>query len=98
MAKKQKVLRCLCVRPPAAGEIVDGEKKEEYRSRPTNIRERIGIIESGSGTIIGEVDLVGCIEDDFDFFIWKLKHPVRYKKPRPYKHPNGAVVWVRVPV
>lgn len=52
--------RALVVRKPYAGMIVDGEKVWEMRSRPTNIRGRVGIIEARSGTIIGEVDLVDC--------------------------------------
>lgn len=29
-------------------------------------------------------------------YAWVLKNPKRFLKPRPYKHPNGAVVWVRL--
>ena len=91
-------LRCLCVRPPYAGQIVDGKKLEEYRSQPTRIRGKIGIIESGSGTIIGEAELYDCTEkDDWDF-IWHLRNAKRFKTPVPYVHPFGAVVWVRVPL
>lgn len=92
------ILRCLCVRPPYAGRIVAGEKEEEYRTQPTRIRGRIGIIESGSGTIIGEVDLFDCTErGDWDY-IWHLRNAKRYQVPVPYVHPFGAVVWVRLPI
>ncbi|WP_143032211.1 hypothetical protein [Tenacibaculum sp. MAR_2009_124] len=36
------------------------------RSRPTKIRGRIGLIESGSGLIVGEVDLEGCSSEPIE--------------------------------
>ena len=53
-------MKCLIVKPPFANYIVNGIKTIEYRSRKTNIRGRIGIIESGSSTILGDVQLVDC--------------------------------------
>ena len=41
--------------------ILDGRKTWEIRGRQTNKREKIGIIQSGTGTVIGTVDLVDCI-------------------------------------
>jgi hypothetical protein len=29
-------------------------------------------------------------------FAWELQKPVRYDCPRPYDHPAGAVVWVKL--
>ena len=90
--------RCLCVRAPYAGQIVTGGKGEEYRTRQTNIRGVIGIIESGTGTIIGEAELYDCTErGDLDY-VWHLRNARRYANPVPYVHPFGAVVWVRVPM
>lgn len=92
-------LSCLCVRAPYAGQIVDGLKTEEYRSRPTKIRGRVGIVQSKTGTIIGEVTITGCKDisgGDGEEFAWQLADGRRYKKPIPYQHPNGAVVWVKV--
>lgn len=53
--------RALIVRAPYAAMIVDGLKTWEMRGRDVSPKMcgRIGIIEAGSGTIIGEVDLVG---------------------------------------
>lgn len=110
------IKRALIVRNPYAGMIVDGLKSWEMRSRPTTLRERFGIIEARSGLIIGDVELVDCLDlrlrdlkdkvhlhqvDDFAVlekwhFAWVLERPTRYKKPRPYIHPPGAVVWVRL--
>ena len=30
-------------------------------------------------------------------YAWVLKKAQKYKSPRPYKHPSGAIVWVRLP-
>ena len=43
-----------------------------------------------------------CI--DFDYaevgykspYSWVIKNPIKYKEPKPYKHPNGAVIWVKL--
>lgn len=29
-------------------------------------------------------------------YAWVLSNPVRYENPKPYKHPNGAVIWVKL--
>jgi len=58
--------KVLLVKSPYASYIVKGIKTK-MRSRRTNIRGRIAIAESGTGTIIGEVDLVDCLGDiDFE--------------------------------
>lgn len=41
-----KNMRALSIRQPYAEQILRGKKKVEYRSRPTNIRERIYIYAS----------------------------------------------------
>lgn len=53
-------MKGLIIQDPHAHRIVEGSKKWEMRSRKTNVRGRIAIILAGSGTIIGEADLVGC--------------------------------------
>lgn len=89
--------RCLCVKSPYARRIVDGVKFEEYRTRSTRIRGRIGIIESGTGTIIGDAVLYDCTQrGDWDY-VWHLRDARRYAVPVPYNHPFGAVIWVKVP-
>lgn len=30
-------------------------------------------------------------------FAWILKNSKRFEKPIPYKHPQGAVIWVNIP-
>ena len=93
----ERFFRCLCVRAPYAGRIVDGKKTEEYRSTATRIRGRIGIIESGTGKIIGEAELYDCTKIGDWEYVWHIRRAKRYGKPRPYVHPFGAVIWVKVP-
>jgi hypothetical protein len=40
--------------------ILSGEKNWEIRSRYTNIRGRIALIQSGSGLVVGVANLIGC--------------------------------------
>ena len=71
------IKRALIVRKPYAAMIVSGQKTWEMRSRSTNIRERIGIIEAGSGLIIGEVELVNCLACSLSYLKDKVhKHQV----------------------
>ncbi len=89
-------MRLLIVKQPWAEQIVTGLKQIEYRSRRTHIRGRIGIVAARTGTIIGEVDLIGC-EGPFDgLYNWLLANPLRYDIPKHYSHPQGAQVWVLI--
>jgi hypothetical protein len=51
--------RALMVREPYISYILTSRKRWELRGLPTNIRGRIGLIRSGSGLVIGEVEIVG---------------------------------------
>ena len=42
-----------------------------------------------------------CIEDVKTLpykitYAWIISEPCRYESPKPYKHPNGAVIWVKL--
>ena len=88
-------MKCLFVRAPFAGWIVDGVKTVEYRTRPTNIRGRIGIVQSKSGTVIGTAEITGCEwNEELEHFEWKLADAVRFAVPVPFPPKNGAVVWI----
>ena len=90
-------MKCLFVRAPFARWIVDGVKTIEYRSKASNIRGRIGIIQSMSGTVVGDVEIVGCNwNEKLHVFEWTLANPRRYKTPQPFKGKPGAVVWIEV--
>ena len=87
-------MHCLFVKAPFAGWIVDGVKLIEYRTKPTNIRGRIGIIESGTGTVIGDVQLINSAWNQTQgMYIWLLQSPRRYAKPVPFEHKVGCVTW-----
>lgn len=49
--------RALIVKQPWVDLILSGEKTWEMRSKRTLIRGRIGLIEQGTGLIVGECDL-----------------------------------------
>ncbi len=115
------MMRALLIRRPWIDLILDGKKTWEIRGSGTSIRETIGLIASGSGTVIGVCDLVDCIGPltiaEFGrnaakaamtraearsgsgyrhTYAWVLDKPRGLKKPVPYQHPSGAVIWVNL--
>lgn len=100
--------------------ILAGIKFWEMRSRHTKVRGFIGLIEAGSGLIVGTARLTDSI-GPLSTERWRCnvsKHKVPYRgcehlaaknwnhawvlddakkldEPIPYKHPQGAVIWVR---
>ncbi len=118
--QETNVMRALLIRSPHIEKILDGTKTWEIRSARTNIREQVGLIRGGSGTIIGVCDVVDCIgpltEDQFrknarkagmkpseaslgyddKTFAWVLANPQYLKAPVRYKHPTGAIIWVKL--
>ena len=95
--KTPQTIKCLFVRSPFAGWIVDGVKTIEYRSKASNIRGRVGIIQSMSGTVIGDVEIVGCNwNDKIQHYEWSLANARRYKHPLTFQQKSGAVVWIGV--
>ena len=54
--------RGLIIRQPWIELILSGQKMWEMRSKPTRIRGRIGLIEQGSGLIVGEAELTGSLD------------------------------------
>jgi hypothetical protein len=52
-------MKALIIRKEWLDMILDGSKTWEMRSRPTNVRGRILLIEAGSGHIVGECVLTG---------------------------------------
>lgn len=110
-------MKGLLIKKPWIDYILDGKKDWEIRGKNTSIRGKIKLIQSGSGLVVGEAELVDCIYLSFEMFkqscehhcitdislypykktyAWVLKNPVRYKKPLPYEHPLGAVIWVNL--
>ena len=113
------IMDALIVKKPWIDKILSGEKTWEIRGSKTMKRGRIALIESGSGTVVGEIDLVDslgplnknqfesnvkkhCVDSSFEdisykkVFAWVLENPMRYEVPRPYNHPSGAIIWVKL--
>lgn len=114
-------MKGLIIKRPWIDLILDGSKTWEIRGSATHTRGPIGLIPSGSGCVVGVVDLVDCLSlSDKAYrqgqafhqiqnaavvplpyprlYAWVLAHPRRLAVPRPYVHPRGAVIWVRLPV
>lgn len=110
-------MKALIIKQKWLDKILAGEKTWEMRGSRTNMRGRIALIQSGSGLIVGECDLVNCLAVDETIFratqnlhgmknveqlpypktyAWVLGRAVRYDQPRPYQHPQGAVIWVKL--
>ena len=53
--------RALMVREPFVSLILMNKKRWELRGTPTRIRGRIGLIRSGSGLVVGECEIIGCL-------------------------------------
>jgi hypothetical protein len=90
--KQEVKMRALSVRQPYAGQIMNGIKRVEYRSRPTNIRGRIYIYASETpaspkgedlprGVVIGTVEIFKCTGEPEDYR-WHLRNPKPLSKPR----------------
>jgi hypothetical protein len=110
--------RALIVRKEWSDKIFDefDPKLWEMRSFKTKVRGTIGIIEAGSGLIVGSVEIETCYHDKIapiEKFIkyhkvkdlsllekwcyaWVLSNAKRFDEPIPYKHPKGAVIWVKM--
>jgi hypothetical protein len=54
-------MRGLIIRQPWIDYILEGRKTWEIRSKPTKVRERIALIQGGSGTVVGTASLVDVI-------------------------------------
>ena len=66
-------MRGLIIKRPWIDYTLNGEKPFEIRTRPTNIRECIGLICAGTGEVWGEADVVGCsfkCAYDFVYYYW----------------------------
>ena len=114
------MIRALLIQRPWIDMILNNTKKWEIRGSRTNISERIALVPSGSGTVVGVCQLVECkgpltaaefrknaakagLRPDEarrrpypKTYAWVLEKPMRLKRPIAYKHPSGAIIWVRI--
>jgi len=94
---KAEQLNCLIIKQPYVDQILAGTKPIEYRTRPTKIRGRIGLVASGcKGDILGTVEIVDCVANEkTGYYEWKLKNPVRFPTPLKFDQRPGCVVWAK---
>lgn len=59
--KESRISRGLLIRSPHIERILGGRKTWEIRSSATQMRERIALIRSGSGQIVGTCNVVGVV-------------------------------------
>lgn len=107
----------LVIKEPWIGMVLDNLKSWEVRGARTRKRGPVYLIRGGSGCIVGQTDIVGCIRLTEELFersrekhrieagygslpyscpwAWIFANSVRYKDPVPYRHPQGAVIWVK---
>ncbi len=111
-------MKALLIKQPYIDWILEGIKIWELRGSNTKIRGTIQLIQSGSGLIVGECELIDSIPLTKELFesnnnkhqstlkyeeityrnphAWVVKEAKRYKKPIPYTHPQGAIIWVNL--
>ena len=69
--------RALIIRKPWIDLILSGQKSWEMRSRLTNVRGKVGLIESGSGLVVGSVEIINSFTLNPDCFAeTRLQHRV----------------------
>ena len=59
--KDNTLPRALIINTPYIEQILLGQKTWDMRSRRSNIRGKIGLIQKGSGNVVGVIDLVGSL-------------------------------------
>ena len=86
----------LIVKQPYANQIINGEKKIEYRSRKPPFRYRkIPIYLLSEGKVLGVIIIHDHHQVDSDTWAWEVEDIHKYKLPEKYRHPCGAQVWVK---
>ena len=88
LIEQKEITRAISIRQPYVEQILRGEKTIEYRTRKTNIRERVYLYASltketdedlPTGLIVGSVEIVDCTGYEGNYE-WHLASPKRLKK------------------
>lgn len=99
------MLKGLVVKSPHIERMLDGEKTWGIRSKNTTIRGTIDIIDSKEISLqeYQDNEKYHYVSKDDGFvlnykkiYAWVVRNPVRFKQQKPYKHPQGAVIWVNL--
>lgn len=88
-----KIERALIVQPCWLSKILSGNKTWEMRSSKTSIRGRVGLIEAGTGLIVGECEIVDALDalPVDEYFDHCEKHMI---EPDPYIPSRWKYPWV----
>lgn len=109
-------MKGLIIKEPHISRIMSRQKTWEIRGCATTTREKIALIRSGSGLIVGTAEIVDCIGpiapeelaahynrhrvSDVSIvsykkiYAWVIANAQSLMCPVPYKHPQGAIIWV----
>ena len=86
-------MKCLIIKKPWIDYILDGFKTWEIRSCNTKIRGKIGLIQSGSGLIVGSCEIMDSYQIAIDDYKTnKLKHRIKSVDKLPYKNTYAWVI------
>jgi len=87
-------MKGLIIKQPWIDLILDGEKPWEIRGRATTIRGTIALIKSGTGLVLGLVDVVDSLELTPDtFYQAEVQHRIPNPATRPLPYPR-IYAWV----
>ncbi len=100
-------MKALIIKKPWIDYILDGKKTWEIRGANTKIRGKIELIQSGSGVVVGQVELVDCIQlspqdyrnssdkhcikEDLDKIPYKKTYAWVLKNPVRYDNPRPYI-------
>jgi len=83
------------VREPFASRIINGEKKYEFRNSKTQ-KIKIPILLLTKNNSLGIIKIVQVIQIDKKYkYAWRIEIIEKFKKPKSYIHPIGAVNWIK---
>ncbi|MCL5117031.1 MAG: hypothetical protein M1272_07775 [Firmicutes bacterium] len=87
-------MKGLIIKEPWIDHILDDEKAWEIRGRGTKIRGTIALIKSGTGLVLGLVDVVDSLELTPDaFYQAEAQHRIPNPATRPLPYPR-IYAWV----
>ena len=86
-------MNALIIKKPWIDLILEGKKVWEIRGSNTKIRGRIALIQSGSGLVVGECDLVDSFPLDLETYKQSEKfHRIKDTEILPYKKTHAWVI------
>jgi len=85
----------LIIRQPYADQIMNGEKRIEYRKKKLPDDKRfIDVYVLSEGHVLGTVSFDNCFDNE-NGYSWHIRRHSKFPEPKRYIHPKGARVWIR---